>query len=260
MAWKRFGGTRVAAVAPCIAFWCALRGMAACSNAAPPPSVPPADDASVPVADATSPSVDAADVSEDAGSTCAPANVHGYVPTWTPPKAPQSACTQADIDAYAACLDADDASSAACTSWGGADASTSSACRSCLADSKGTDPAWGPLVDVGSSGSVREVNVSGCMSIVLHDTGAGCAGSFQALQDCESAACADDCRGETTDALASCIALADATGCSNFVGPAACIYDAGIAAAGCFGPAQGTFGERFAAVAAVFCLEADAGE
>jgi hypothetical protein len=201
--------------------------------------------------------------SGDASSACSPANVAGYVPNWTPPKAPASVCTQAELTSYAACLDAADASSAACAPWAATatDAGASAACRACVADSKATDDAWGPIVDVGSSGSDRQLNVSGCLAIVLHDTGSGCSGTLQALEECESAACADNCAVASSASLAACVAASDLGGCSNYVAPSACVYEAGASAAACLGTgsASATFGEKFAAIAAVFCLEVDAG-
>ena len=254
MASKRRGVNGVALAFPLVALLACTAssssttpdgGAADGSLAGPDTGAPPPADAGVP--------------SVDAAAKCAPANVQGYVPRWTPPKAPQSACTQAELAAYGACLDTNNPSSSACLAWSGADASTSAACRSCVADSKATDPAWGPLVDVGTNGSDRQLNVSGCLAIVLHDSGSGCAGSFQALQECESAACADNCQGATTADLVTCVQEADGVGCSNYLAPAACVYDAGTTASVCFGAGQSTFGQKFAAVAAVFCLGADAG-
>jgi hypothetical protein len=264
MAFRRDGvalGAHMARIALALPL-AALFAGGGCSSSNSPPNVSDtsedasssAHDGSFPLYDAGLPLTEA-----DGGSSCAPANVQGYVPSWVPPKTPVAACTTGDLTAYGACLDSGDATSAACTAWSNPGAATTSACRACVADSKETDPAWGPLVDVGSTGAVRQLNVSGCLSIVLHDTGAGCAGSFQALQECESAACADDCRGETSAALAACVDAADNGGCSGYLSPAACIYDAGAAGDVCFGPSQGTFGQKFAAVAAVFCVGTDAG-
>jgi hypothetical protein len=196
----------------------------------------------------------------DSSTTCAPANVQGYVPQWIPPKTPQSACTAAQIDSYGTCIDSGDPTSGACAPWFGAeDGAVSASCKTCLADSKATDPAWGPLVDVGATGSDRQINVAGCIAIVTHDTGSGCAGSVQALQECEAAACADNCEGAASASLSTCTQQADGAGCANYLSPAACIYDAGAGALACFGPANGTFGQKFAAVATVFCLQTDGG-
>jgi hypothetical protein len=253
MASKRRGANGVALAFPLVA-------LLACSTS---PSSSVADsgvaDSSVPEVDTGVPNVDAGTVPADASITCAPASVQGYVPRWTPPKAPESACTQAELASFGACLDSSGPTSAACLAWNGADASTSSACKSCVADSKATDPAWGPLVDVGTNGSDRQLNVSGCLAIVLHDTGSGCAGSYQALQECESAACADNCQGASTADLRTCIQEADAVGCSTYLAPAACVYDAGTTGQECFGVGQPTFGQKFAAMAAVFCLAGDGG-
>jgi hypothetical protein len=253
MASRRRGAHGAALAFPLVA-------LLACSSSSSPSSSgldAGATDASIPGMDSGTGPIDSGALPDAAGA-CSPANVQGYVPKWTPPKAPQAACTQADLKSYGDCLDANDDTSAACAPWFGADASASSTCKTCVADSKATDPAWGPLVDVGTSGSDRQLNVSGCLAIVLHDTGSGCAGSFQALQECESAACADNCQGTSTSALTSCIQQSDSGGCSNYLASSACIYDAGSSAQACF-PSQGTFGQRFAAIAAFFCLQSDAG-
>ncbi len=248
----------------CVVLASSATAVGACSSPALPTAV--AEDAGwLPIDggqalfDAAQVVADATIVTADAAATCAPASVTGYHPVWTPPKARQSVCTAADVVSYGACVDANDPSSSACAPWLGADASSSGGCKACLADSKQTDPAWGPLVDVGATGSDRQINVAGCMAIVLHDTGSGCAGSVQALQLCEAASCADNCAGAPTSALVACTQQADGTGCGNYVAPAACVSDAGAAALSCFGTAGATFGQKLAAVAAVFCVGEDGG-
>jgi hypothetical protein len=180
------------------------------------------EDSSVPPSDSGAPPTDSAPAIDAAGA-CAPGNVQGYVPKWTPPKSPESACTQGQLTSYGNCLDSNDSTSAACAPWFGEDASANSTCKACVTDSQSTDPAWGPMVDVGTSGSDRQINVSGCLAILLHDSGSGCAGSFQALQECESAACANNCEGASSAALATCIEDSDNGGCSNYLAPAECI-------------------------------------
>jgi hypothetical protein len=99
------------------------------------------------------------------------------------------------------------------------------------------------------------------MAIALHDTGSGCAGSFEALQGCEAAACAGNCQGAPAKAFNDCTTSADNGGCSSFLSAAACVNDAGVARE-CFGMATdgGVSPEdRFAAVASVFCLGAGDG-
>jgi hypothetical protein len=258
MASKRRGVVSVALAFPLI-------GVLACTTSPSSTTISDAGtiDSAIPAQQDTGAPEDSGVISTlDAAATCAPANVQGYIPQWTPPKKPQSACTAAQITSYGQCLDTGDPTSAPCAPWfgsAGADASESAVCKSCFADSKATDPAWGPIVDVGTSGSDRQLNVSGCMAIVLDDNGSGCAGSVQALQECESAACADNCEGASSAALSACTEQADGAGCANYLSPATCIYDAGAGALACFGPSNGTFGEKFAAVATVFCLETDGG-
>jgi hypothetical protein len=255
MASKRRVATSVALAFP-------LAALVACVTTTPPAGGP--DDAGPFDSAATGPGDSGAPDSSvvplpDSASTCVPANVQAYHPTWVPPKQPESACTLDQINSYGDCIDSGSPQSSACAPWYGVDAASPSACISCLADSKATDAAWGPIVDVGTSGSDRQINVSGCMAIILSDNGSGCAGSVQALEECESAACADNCEGASATALAQCIEQADGTGCDNYLSPATCVYDAGAGALACLGPAQGTFGQKFAAVAKVFCLETDGG-
>jgi hypothetical protein len=256
-----FGRHGVRSVA--LAFALAARALLACSGS---PSASASGgksvDAAVGESDAGSPSDAGPHVPLDAASSCSPANVQGYVPKWTPPKAPASACTPADLTSYAACLDSSSLTPTACAPWTttATDAGPSAACKTCVADSKASDPAWGPVVDLGTSGSERQLNISGCLAIVLHDTGGGCSGTYQARQGCESAACADNCEGASSSSLVNCVAASDLGGCSNYVAPSACAFEAGASAEACFGPDEGTFGEKFAAIGAVFCLETDGGK
>jgi hypothetical protein len=253
MAWKRSGATAVALAFLSLA-------AAGCSGVTAPNSPAPVDGGWTPTdggfvyTDALSP-VDTGPLPpNDASAACAPAGVQSYQPQWTPPKRPAAACTAGELSAYGACLD--DTNSAACSPW----SSASATCKSCVVDSKQTDPAWGPMVDFGTTSSDREVNLSGCVAIVLHDTGSGCAGSVQALDVCEAVACADNCAGESTGALSSCTQQADGAGCKNYVAPASCVEDGGSGVSACFAAvASPTFGQIFVAAATVFCTVADGG-
>ncbi len=202
---------------------------------------------------------DDSSVSNDAAvSTCSPANVQSYSPRWTPPKPHTSSCTADQISSYAACLTPpSDPNSAACAPWFGADAAANSVCHTCLGDSNSTDPSWGPVVE---TGALRQINIPGCMALVSGDTGGtGCAGQYQALEGCESAACATNCANDKTGTqLAACVSQADNGGCSNLLTAAACVNDAGAADV-CFGQ-QNSFGPILVAVATAFCLSTgDAG-
>ena len=66
----------------------------------------------------------------DSASTCAPANVQAYHPTWVPPKQPVSACTLDQINSYGDCIDSGSPQSSACAPWYDTDAATPSACMS----------------------------------------------------------------------------------------------------------------------------------
>jgi hypothetical protein len=252
MAWihSRFGVVAV------LFAWPLAASMTACTSSNS--SEPGADGG--PSADGSGPTGDDAGSSlPDAGaSTCSPANVQSYSPRWTPPKPHSSSCTADQIASYATCLTPpNDTTSPACAPWFGADASANSDCHTCLDDSSNTDPSWGPVVD---TGSVRQINIPGCMALVSGDTGGtGCAGQYQALEGCESAACATNCTNASSTQLNACVSAADNGGCSNLLTAAECVNDAG-AADQCFGPQNATFTTILTSVATVFCLSTgDAG-
>jgi hypothetical protein len=202
--------------------------------------ISPANDGAISASDSP-----AAPWSDASTSTCAPANVQGYTPKWVPPS-------------YAACLATGDPHSTACAPWAtGVDAGANAACMQCLTPSSSTDAAWGPLVNFGSA--EQQINVAGCLAIVLHDTGSGCAGNFQAFAECEAAACAANCVGATSQERASCQSQADNGGCSSFLAAAACVGDAGAATAACLNQPDPHGVGTFPQVAAVFCLAAGDG-
>jgi len=199
---------------------------------------------------------------DDAGSTplsdaaCSPASVQSYAPRWTPPKPHTSSCTVAQIASYTACVASGESpTSAACAPWLGANALPANTdCRTCFTASSSTDSAWGPVVD---TSALQQINVAGCMALVAGDTGGtGCAGQYEALQGCESAACATNCTNATSSALKACTTAADDTGCSSLLSAASCVNDAG-AAEECFGPPGADFAQVLTAVGSVFCLETE---
>jgi hypothetical protein len=215
----------------------------------------PSDDAGSLLSDASLPNEDGGAIrpSDGGAGACSPASVQSYTPHWTPPTPHQSSCSAAQIVSYATCLaPPSDPNSPACASWLGADASAENAeCRTCFAASSATASTWGPLIDAGST---VEINVAGCLALVGGDPeGAGCAGQYQALQGCESLACATNCANASSDALAACVTAADGTACSNYVAAAACVSEAGAAAA-CFGPPGATYAQVLTAVGTAFCL------
>lgn len=197
------------------------------------------------------PPEDAALVVNVNASACSPASVATFAPRWVPPKAHASACTSSQISSYAECLASNDPSSTACAPWAATDGGENGACHVCIVASGSTDDAWGPIVDYGEG--VRQLNVAGCIALATgQDNGAGCAGDYEELQGCEMQACAANCASSSA-ALAACVADADSTGCSTYVGLSSCSADAGLAAA-CLAPASATFAEAFQKVAPVFCL------
>jgi hypothetical protein len=250
MAWNhsRFG------LCTALLAWPLLASLVGCTTASTSPEVGGDDGGSNPF-DANGPAGDDAGSAPPDGA-CSPANVQSYSPRWTPPKPHASSCTSDQIASYAACLASTGPTSAACAEWTTPDSGVNADCAGCIADSNSTDPNWGPIVD---TDSVRQLNVAGCMALVNGDTGGtGCAGQYQALAGCESAACATNCTNAVSNQLAACVSEADNGGCSNLLAAAACVNDAGAADV-CFGPQNATFPQVFTAVATVFCLATDAG-
>jgi hypothetical protein len=168
----------------------------------------------------------------------------------------QAACTQAQLDSYGACVDANDPSSSACAAWLGSSASANAGCYACVKDSMYGDSSWGPLVDLPNNAG-RQLNSGGCLALLSGETSStSCGASFELLAECGGLACTGPCAGATSTALANCVTAADTSICSEYAGAAVCVNDAGAGAA-CF--PQGTYGQQFAIVAAPFCLAGDAG-
>ncbi len=199
---------------------------------------------------------------------CAPGPVGAsFAPQWHAPRAKQAgACSLAQIDAFRQCIDdsATAASPPSCQPWAspqGADAT----CLSCL-QSQTSDAEWGPLI---LSPTESTINVVGCLALAEgKPDGTGCAGSLNAANQCDRAACYPTCPlGSSDPAVANaevqqelaCETSAQSTVCATYTTQAACAGaikagDAGTPdEAKCFGVPAGTPDVIFENVALAFC-------
>ena len=206
-------------------------------------------------------------VSTDAASSCHASDVQTYVP---------SGMYQAAADPSDACLGVEGAeplyeafydyclgpnkSKAACSTFEQDPASA--ACASCVLTPFMT-PRLGPILDYG--GFVGG-NVPGCIEVTEPPPeNTGCASAFQALSDCELAACQVNCPVSDSASLVAreqCADAADATGCKSYSDAASSKCpsvrsDAGIASA-CMDTA---FKDFYDVVVPLFCARSvsDAG-
>ena len=181
-------------------------------------------------------------------SSCFPADVSTYKPTWRKSaKFYQGVCTPADLATFrSACLGPD---------ISGCAKAVSAECAKCIATDDAADVYGAIIVHRGWA----EPNVPGCVANAMGDpTGVRCAGAMQAAQMCDLTACAANCP-VTSDAtlaqLASCRAAADKGQCSALVNDAQCARGLGEAGAGVAACLSGkSFAEAYAAVAGLFCL------
>jgi hypothetical protein len=194
--------------------------------------------------------------------------VASFTPTWHPPRAKASACTQTQIASYAQCLsDAKTTlSPPSCAEWSGPLSSSDSTCLTCLS-SNATDADYGAFVLLPTA---LFINVSGCLALAEGKTdGSGCGGALQADGECEHAACLPFCPAGSSSlnaAEASCELKANALPadggagggvCSTYASAAQCAPiiasgDAGTTAERqCFG--DGGTNSSFVAVGLAFC-------
>ena len=141
-------------------------------------------------------------------AACGPVDVSSYQPEpLTPPNPPhQSKCSEQEVGDYAQCQGAKVTS--LCHQF--EDGQPAQTCRQCIETQK-TDPRWGPLVFVGSS--VAVFNVEGCIDDALGQVqqekasgGSGsCGDLLYASYGCQDAAC-DACTGDAFDACVTAVA------------------------------------------------------
>jgi len=195
------------------------------------------------------PPSDAADV---AVSTCAPADVSTFTPSWIPPVAPQpTACSQTQIgDFYSKCFDATTSNTTDCTNWEKANAT----CDKCMVTAD-TATKYGALI---SSTGVTTANIGGCIALLDGNaTDQGCGAKYLAAFQCGQAACADACPIPAGDnaafkAYTSCLSKAATTVCKTYEAAKCKSADAGDAIDRCLNTPT-DFQSYFIDIGAVFC-------
>ncbi len=150
---------------------------------------------------------------------CSPLDA-GAPPSFVLPRAPKSACTDAQIQAlYNDCFTG---MSAACDAFKGDP--DNSPCVLCI-ESSSSDLVWGPLVEFPNESS--QANVGGCIALLDQDASAGsCGVARQAYDLCRHDSCAATCpNGSTTAGLQAfdqCETLAQTTECAPYALAAQC--------------------------------------
>jgi hypothetical protein len=185
----------------------------------------------------------------DGGTTsdaCLPTDMTNFQPHWVPPtQAHQGLCTQSEISNFvSACLSS--AGGTSCNQFG----VSNTACYACLTVSS-TASEYGPLVVYEFPGfGDDDVNVGGCIAAAQGNaTGAGCAGSVAAADECQREAC-DICGSYS--AFQTCVTSATAGTCASWVQTATTCAGALTSPGSACVP--GTTGVAlFETIAAVFC-------
>jgi hypothetical protein len=184
-------------------------------------------------------------LSEAEASTCAPASLGAWQPTWVPPAAANpTGCTPQQIDDYIAkCQPSSNYASTECHSLRVSPANT--ACLACMFTTE-DQPAWGPVI-------IRsmdwQTNISACLAMVDGDkTSTGCAAKYEAAMQCQAQSCYGSCAGQPFSVFSVCLSSAWNTTCSSYVSAAVCRkalkYDV------CW---HDTFPEYLRAYALMFC-------
>jgi hypothetical protein len=153
--------------------------------------------------------------------TCSPQQV--APPAFVPPRAPRSACTDAQIQAlYAACDTGAGGNVRTCNAFKGDPAN--SPCVLCMY-SEVSDPAFGAIIHFPDDTDVG--NVGGCIALLGPDAGpGGCAAATQASDVCRHEACESTCPGGSTSSslqtVDQCHSQAKMTVCAQYVDAAQC--------------------------------------
>jgi hypothetical protein len=117
----------------------------------------------------------------------------------------------------------------------------------------------GPIID---RSGILELNVAGCLALAEDKLdGSGCGGKYQAMDQCEQAACKSQCPLTDSASLQlydRCVMAAntDPQTCQSYATLAKCanaIQDAGARGAGCVD--FRTFDDWYARIAPMFCLD-----
>lgn len=197
---------------------------------------------------------------DGSASTCAPGDVSAFSPTWKPPIGKATgACTTAQVNNVIDCaFDATAAASAACKAFT-ADMSND-ACTQCVISSSSA-ATTGALIQ--STGGTVSLNIAGCLAAAAGDvTATSCGAKYQALSQCQDAACIDNCPVDQNDdgtqlkALNDCETAAQSGVCTTYLNAADCVNTlAGDGGAGefCFGTSADTFQTLAKTLGVYFC-------
>jgi hypothetical protein len=194
------------------------------------------------------------DATLDAPVECAPADMTGFVPKWTPPAAPRPVCTTRQIGLfYCACL-LSGICAQNCSRFGPGGTAEDRQCAACLV-TQSSAAEWGPVVVRGGG---LFINYAGCVALQEGKRdGSGCGGAMTFAEQCEDGACAANC--PMTDDLSyeayrRCVEAADRGACARYVAAAACapaILEAGAPGAECLRPQS--FYDAYLVLAEIFC-------
>jgi len=190
--------------------------------------------------------------------TCSPSTtIDTSQVTWVAPITPNAnACSATQVQAlYDGCFGTN-ASSTACNGFINTSANTT--CYACMVSTYGKSTSYGALVQIGG---VDYANIAGCIAVLTGDTSStGCGAKDQAVTDCETLACEDNCP-EVTDNTSfeeytNCTQAADQGVCASYISAECDLQDAGLdGAASAYATCvnQSSFENYYFAMATVFC-------
>jgi MYXO-CTERM domain-containing protein len=218
----------------------------------------------------TDAAADAGDDGGDGGLVCpTPAVETGFTPAAYVHAVPhQNACSQQLIDDYYTLCLASTATAQSCAPFTNNPDAAHQACAACIV-TPSTASAYGPVIQATYGNFIVSTpNLGGCIEI-LDPSGLACATKLQDRDDCDNAACDTQCPIVDSASFAqwqTCLTNADdaATSCQSFFQATSCVDseepDGGVAAA-CFTTvANPQFGDDYAAIAPVFCLDLGAAD
>lgn len=177
--------------------------------------------------------------------------------TWVPPNAAApTACSATQVAGlYNGCY-LSTSTSSTCQAFTGNAANAT--CYKCMVSTFGADTSYGALIQIGG---VVYANIAGCIALVTGDTsGTGCGAKNQAVTDCETLACQDNCPSVTDQTTfteyTNCTTAADKGACDTYVTAECNLQDAGAdgsATAYATCENHSSFQDYYNAMAAVFC-------
>ncbi|HEY2517556.1 MAG TPA: hypothetical protein VGI39_42090 [Polyangiaceae bacterium] len=154
------------------------------------------------------------DAGHDAGTTisdagCSPISTT-FTPTYYPGATSPLACTTTQVNNfYAACLGSN-ATKGTCGTWATANAT----CDSCLeGNTNPAGPKWGPYTQwpLDYNATVLELDIGQCL--IADGQSTSCAKAFEALTECEHAACGNACYNHSFENYQACAQDADSNAC-----------------------------------------------